>query len=311
MGKSEMNTPQSLTDRDVETILSSDVPADRPDLAELAQLVSGLRDELTVAEPQPSAALTAFFAGGSLSPSAPAPRRTPARSLTAWLAGLGLGAQVALGATAAAALGVGAGMAGVLPPGLQQLFDGVTGRGDAAGEDEQVSEPGSQGEDVRGGSGDGGAQVPDEGPLLGEDEVGWRDRFAPAESDRDGRRHDGSGGTAERDDHPDTRDDDPEDPDEAEEADDGDDGDEPDGADDPDEPDDPGAPGESDDGHDGPGSGSDSGTSDRSGSGSGSGESGSDHTDEVDLDSLPDDVLSDHAVVPNEGAGTDREARDW
>ena len=113
-----------ITDREVEALLTGHVPPGRPELDELADLLAGLR-QATLPPPTPSSELAAWMQGHRPSPTTTATPRHARRRLAAWIAGLSIGAQVALGTTVAAAALTGAGIADVLPEVMQRPFDDV------------------------------------------------------------------------------------------------------------------------------------------------------------------------------------------
>ena len=206
-----------LTDREVETLLRGEAVEGREDLATLTTAVRALRATAPASVP-PSAALLNLLTA----PPTSAPGRRPLlKRATAWVAGLGLGAQVALGATAAAAAGVGVGWAGLLPDVVEQAVDDVMGRGSAddvrRGEADDEPGPGEQArlddpllpsgageadeEEPRGGDGEApGVDASDDAGDDAGDEVGDR------AGEDDGERGDDSGDSSDSGDASDSSD---------------------------------------------------------------------------------------------------------
>jgi hypothetical protein len=190
MEGSEMEK-RALSDEEAEAVLRGEVPAGRDDLAELAMAMQEVRDAVPSQAPVPSAALLEC-----LSADRPAvhddlsARRTRPRAV-AWIAGLGLGAQAALGATGAAAVGAGAGLTGVLPTEAKHVVEGILGLG-PAGEVAETSEgePGAPGDGPTTDATDAGSpsDVASGGePALGTESEpfdGWNLQ-EPAETPRD------------------------------------------------------------------------------------------------------------------------------
>jgi hypothetical protein len=132
---------QRITDQQATALLRGRVPQGRDDLEPLSAMVGALRLSSFDAPPQPSAHLAARLdldrlnwlsasAPGAGAPGcrdleiAPAVRAgIRKRTLVGWFAGLGVAAQLVLGAGAVTASAAGIGMAGALPPVAQQLFD--------------------------------------------------------------------------------------------------------------------------------------------------------------------------------------------
>ncbi len=121
----------TLTDHEVEALIAGQVPAGREELAELSELLAGLRRPPTV--PAPSSEL-ALWMQAQRPTRTPSPMHLPPHALplgrrfAAWIAGLGIGVQSALGITAAAAALTSAGIAGILPDAMQRPFDDVRDR---------------------------------------------------------------------------------------------------------------------------------------------------------------------------------------
>ena len=135
-------TRQRITDEHAMALLDGRVPEDRDDLQQVAAVIGTLRLASFEAPPQPSAALAARLdmdrlawvpaTHGSATPACDAERkivlaRRPARArmkrALGWFTGLGVAAQLALGAGAVGASAAGIGVAGALPPAAQQMFD--------------------------------------------------------------------------------------------------------------------------------------------------------------------------------------------
>ena len=133
-----------ITDEHAEALLNGHALEDREDLRQVAGVVGALRLASFEAPPQPSAALAARLdldrlawvsaAQGTGVPGCDTERMTvlarrPAKgkikTALGWFAGLGLAAQLVLGAGAVSASAAGIGMAGVLPPAAQEVFDAV------------------------------------------------------------------------------------------------------------------------------------------------------------------------------------------
>jgi hypothetical protein len=135
-----------IIDADVASLLSGHTPQGRPELEALALSLSDFRAASFESVSRPSAALAArldvgkssmFSVSGesafdvdqveTTSPTTRGHRsqRGLLRTVFTWIAGLGLGLKIALGATVAAAAVTGAGAAGVLPFGAQDSFDEV------------------------------------------------------------------------------------------------------------------------------------------------------------------------------------------
>lgn len=127
MEDSEMEK-RALSDEEVEAVLRGEVPAGRGDLIDLAVAMQEVREAVPTEAPVPSPALVAWLNADRRTVHAEPSvvRRTRPRAV-AWIAGLGLGAQAALGATGAAAVGAGAGLTGVLPSEAQLLVDDFLG----------------------------------------------------------------------------------------------------------------------------------------------------------------------------------------
>ena len=137
-------TSHRITDQHVAALLDGCVPEDREDLQHVADVLGTLRLAAFEAPPQPSAALAARLDLDRLAWVSPTRGtgvpacdvdRTPVRTQRSakprakralgWFTGLGIAAQLALGAGAVSASAAGIGMAGALPPAAQQMFDTV------------------------------------------------------------------------------------------------------------------------------------------------------------------------------------------
>jgi hypothetical protein len=135
---------QRITDGQAMALLDGRAPEGRDDLQDVAALVSTLRLASFEPPPQPSAALAARLdldrlawvsaaqgtgvpAGVTGQSTAGVQRRATSKAKRAlgWFTGLGLAAQLALGAGAVSASAAGIGMAGGLPPAAQEVFDTV------------------------------------------------------------------------------------------------------------------------------------------------------------------------------------------
>jgi hypothetical protein len=144
--RDEMRDPRIFDDRTAEALLAGRLPAERGDLAPLAELVADVRALAEGPTPRPSAALAALMEQGAvpgLSGPAQTPkaavlpkwRRTPAMltTLFSWIAGLSAAGKAAAALTAAGALAAG-GVAVGLPDAVTDAFE----RRDAAVEVEAV-----------------------------------------------------------------------------------------------------------------------------------------------------------------------------
>jgi hypothetical protein len=149
-----------ITDDQAEAVLRGRTPHARDELSPFAAAVAGFRDSSLGTSPRPSAAVASRLDLDRVSTVGLIPRENPdmtsptphpaastrrRRVAVEWLAGLGLAAKIAIGATAAAAAGVAgagaAGAAGVLPTPAQAVFEQVTGTHPG---DEHVSETGAE-----------------------------------------------------------------------------------------------------------------------------------------------------------------------
>lgn len=153
MARGEMNTHR-LTDDEVAAVLSGQAQVRSSEAATVARAVTDIRGAfLVTAAPPPSPELAAHLdldylakvssrpdvsqwdtaAGPSTVEPGGVPSTTPRhrariRRLVGWLSGLGLAWQVGLGSTAAFAAVTGAGVSGVLPNDVQDLFDTVVAK---------------------------------------------------------------------------------------------------------------------------------------------------------------------------------------
>jgi hypothetical protein len=120
----------TISDRDAFELAYGRVPA-RPDLDGLADLLTAYRSAAIGSAPRPSAALSARLDLSAtpiaMQRDAVADRSTGAgaRRAASGLLGLGVTVAIILGAASGAAAVVGAGSAGLLPPGAQDAFDQV------------------------------------------------------------------------------------------------------------------------------------------------------------------------------------------
>jgi hypothetical protein len=128
-----------LSEDDIAAVLLGEVPSGRPDLAELAAAVDGLRHAYLTGPPTPSAELFerlrgsdgAWTTGAAGSPAPPTeggrvrPPAFGAGSAWKWLVGLGTGAKLGLGTTAVVVGLASAGVAGVLPDRAQSIVTDV------------------------------------------------------------------------------------------------------------------------------------------------------------------------------------------
>jgi hypothetical protein len=181
-------TTKRISDRDALELARGRVPG-RADLDELADLLTEYRSAVIGTAPRPSAALAAKL---DLSATPIAMQRDGqaeseskgrgARRAASGLFGMGLTVTIILGAASGAAAVVGAGSAGLLPPGAQDAFDravsiivppGVVGQ-----------ETTDQGE-APGESGPGTSDQPANGDAVtpGATEPGARTGHAPSKSD--------------------------------------------------------------------------------------------------------------------------------
>ncbi|MFC0682809.1 hypothetical protein ACFFGH_33675 [Lysobacter korlensis] len=153
-----------ITDAHAAALLDGHVPEDREDLLQVAAVVGALRLASFDAPPRPSAALAArldldrlAWVSAARGPEVPAcevartnvltqrPVKAKAKRALGWFTGLGVAAQLALGAGAVSASAAGVGIAAALPPVAQQVFDAVVAT--VAQAEQLLSEPAPSGAD--------------------------------------------------------------------------------------------------------------------------------------------------------------------
>ena len=181
-----------ITDGQATALLDGRAPEGRDDLQDIAALVDTLRLASFEPPPLPNAALAArldlerlAWVSATRGTGAPDAERTavplqrPAKGRTrtalGWFTGLGIAAQLALGAGAVSASAAGIGMAGALPPAAQEAFDTVVATvthadelfGGGAVNAEPDRAPDQQADDASGdgGAGNGSAGSDSRGPL--------------------------------------------------------------------------------------------------------------------------------------------------
>jgi hypothetical protein len=137
-----------VSDREADALLSGQTPVGRPELGDLASMMSELRDaSRSVPAPLSSAAFQArlddhlvaslSMNDDAISASSPIAGATPTsvgqpsaltqgvRKMIAWLAGLGLASKIALGTGVMVVAASGVGAAGALPGPVQSAFDTI------------------------------------------------------------------------------------------------------------------------------------------------------------------------------------------
>jgi hypothetical protein len=133
---------ESITDEEATALLRGETPNERADLQGMAAAFGALRGNASTLPPPPSAELAAFLVPGiSASPAdcgathspntamgaakrSPQPRRRRKRMI-GWIASLSLATKIGIGAATAAVGVTVAGVAEVLPPAAQDVFDQV------------------------------------------------------------------------------------------------------------------------------------------------------------------------------------------
>jgi hypothetical protein len=134
-------TKHRISDDEADALLRGDATGVSPELAAVAESLSEFRAAAFETTPQPSAALLARLTTDAPVPARAISRKKRVRKMVSWFTGLGVLAKIILGSTVAAAAVGGAGVAGVLPGGVQDAFNTVVSVVVPATDDEPESTP--------------------------------------------------------------------------------------------------------------------------------------------------------------------------
>jgi hypothetical protein len=134
-------TKHRISDDDAEALLRGDASGVSPELAALAKSLTEFRASAFAPAAQPSAALLARLEADAPVPAGAISRKRRVRRMLSWFTGLGVLAKIVLGSTVAAAAVTGAGAAGALPGGAQDVFNTVVSVVVPATDDEPESTP--------------------------------------------------------------------------------------------------------------------------------------------------------------------------